>query len=64
MCDVKVVDKRNTEELMNMLGLKEAEDKLAMVNCMRWYHRVLRRPEDDVLMKAMVFEVDVKFKQG
>ena len=26
MCGVKLVDKRNTEELMNMLGLKEAKD--------------------------------------
>ena len=29
MCCVKLVDKRNTEELMEMLGLKEAADKLA-----------------------------------
>ena len=32
MCDVKLVDKKNTEELMDMLGLKEAVDKLARVN--------------------------------
>ena len=30
-CSVKLVDKRNTEELMDMLGLKEAADKLARV---------------------------------
>ena len=29
MCSVKLVDKRNTEELVDMLGLKEAADKLA-----------------------------------
>ena len=34
MCGVKLVDKKNTEELMDMLGLKEAEDKLARVNSM------------------------------
>ena len=29
MCSVKLVDKSNTVELMDMLGLKEAADKLA-----------------------------------
>ena len=33
-CSVKLVNKRNTEELMNMLGLKEAADKLARANGM------------------------------
>ena len=35
MCGVKLVDKRNTEELMDMLGLKEAADKLARANGVR-----------------------------
>ena len=35
--NVKLVKKRNTEELMDMLGLKEAADKLARANNMRWY---------------------------
>ena len=64
MCGVKLVEKRNAEELINMLGLKEAVDKLARANGMRWYGHVLRRPEKDVLMKAMVHEVDGKCKQG
>ena len=37
MYSVKLVDKRNTEELMDMLGLKEAIDKLARINGVRWY---------------------------
>ena len=32
MCSVKLVDKRNTVQQMNMLGLKEAADKLANAN--------------------------------
>ena len=64
MCGVKLVNKRNTEELMNMLKLKEADDKLARENGVRWYGHVFRRPEEDVLMKAMVYEVDGKRKQG
>ena len=61
---VKLVDKRNTEKLMDMLELKKAADKLAWGNGMKWYGRVLRRFEEDVLMKAIVHEVDGKHKQG
>ena len=58
MCGVKLVDKRNTVQLMDMLKLKKAADKLARANGVRWYVHVLRRPEGDVFMKAMVHEVD------
>ena len=69
MCSVKVVDKRNTEMLMDMLELKDAADKLVRANGVRWYGHVLRQPEEDVLTKAvltkaMVYEVDGKCKQG
>ena len=40
MCQVKLVDKRNTEKLM--LGLKKAADKLARANDVRWYDHVLK----------------------
>ena len=43
MFGLKLVDKRNTEELMDMVGLKEAADKLARANGVRWYGHVLRR---------------------
>ena len=62
MCSVKLVDNRNTEELMDMLGLKKAARKLERANGVRWYGHVLRRPEEDVLTKAMVHEVDGKRK--
>ena len=42
ICNVKLADKRNTEELMDMLKLKEATDKLARVNGERWHGDVLR----------------------
>ena len=35
MCSVKLVDKRNTKKLIDMLRLKEAADKLGRANCMR-----------------------------
>ena len=52
MCVLPLVDKRNTEELMDMLGLKKAADTLARTNGVKWYGHVLRRPEGDDLMKA------------
>ena len=64
MCGIKLVDKRNTEELMDMLGLKEAAGKLARANSVRWYGHVLKRPEEEVLTKVMVYKVDGKCKQG
>ena len=62
MCGVKLVDKKNI--LMDMLGLKEAPDKLARANGERWYGHVLRRPEEDDLMKAMAHKADGKRKQS
>ena len=35
MCGVKLVHKRNTVELLDMLGLKEAADELARANGVR-----------------------------
>ena len=42
MCSVQLVNKRNTVELMDMLGLKEEADKLARANGVWWYAHVLR----------------------
>ena len=52
------------EEFVDMFGLTEAADKLARVNGIRWYGYVLRRPEENVLMQAVVHEVDEKSTHG
>ena len=64
MCGVKLMDKKNTEELMDVLGLKETVDKLAKANGVRWLGHVLRREEDDVLRKALAYEVDGLRRRG
>ena len=64
MCGVKLMDKRNTEELMNLLGLKGTLDRLAKANGVRWYGHVLRRDGDDVLRKALEFQVSGQRKRG
>ena len=55
MCGQKVVNRKTTEEHMDMLGLKETVDRLATANEVRWYGHVLRRDDDSVLKIALDF---------
>ena len=64
MCGVKPVEKRNTAELMDMLGLRETIDGLAKANGVRWYGHVLRREEDDALRKALRFTLEGRRRRG
>ena len=42
MCSQKVADRKTTEELMDMLGLRETIDWLATANGVRWNGHELR----------------------
>ena len=64
MCGVKLMDRKNTEELMEMLGLKKTLDKTAKPNGIRWYGHVIRREDDNILKKAMMMEVNGQRKRG
>ena len=64
MCGQKVVDRKMTEEQMDMLGLKESINLLATANGVRWYEHVLRRDDDSVLRVALDLEVSGKRKRG
>ena len=55
MCDVKLLDQRNSEELMDMLGIKESLDRMAKASSMRWYGHVLRKEDENMIVKA--FEI-------
>ena len=57
-------EKKRTEDLMEMLGLKESVVLMAKANGVRWYGQVLRRDNGHVLRKALEFEVKGKRKQG
>ena len=57
MCGVKIIEKRNSQELMNLLGLKDTSNGLARATEVRWHGHVLRRNSDDVLRRALDFEV-------
>ena len=54
---VKLLDRRNSEELMDMLGIKEALDRMAKASSMRWYGHVLKKVDESVMVKALKFKV-------
>ena len=64
MCGQKVVDRKTTEEQMDMLGLKKTTGRLATANGIRWYGHVLRRNDDSVLRVALNLEVSGRRKRG
>ena len=64
MCGQNVVDRKTTEEKMDMSGLKETIDQLATENGVRWYGHVLRRDDDSVLRVALDLEMSGKRKRG
>ena len=53
--ELNSIEKRSSQELMNLLGLEETLDRLAKANKMQWYGHVLRRDNDDVLGKVLDF---------
>ena len=61
-CGAKLMEKKRTDDLMEMLGLKETVVQIAKVNGVRWYGHVLRRDDGHVLRKALEFEVKGKRK--
>ena len=60
MCGVKMMDRKNIDEVMDMLGLDETMDKMAKTNKMRWYGHVLKREDGDGLQKGWAKERKTK----
>ena len=63
MCGAKLTEKKRTEDLMEMLGLKETVVQMAKENGVRCYGHVLRRDDGHSLRKALEFEVKSKRKR-
>ena len=63
MCGVKI-EKRSSQELMSLLGIKDTLDGLAKASGVRWYGQVLRKDNDDVLRRALDFEVSGRRGRG
>ena len=57
MCRVNLLDRRNSEKLMDTSGIKESLDRIAKASSiMRWYGHVLRKEDENVIVKALKFE--------
>ena len=52
MCVVKLMDKKSTKDLMQMLDLNVAIDQLAIANGDCWYGHVLRKDKNNFLRRA------------
>ena len=52
---MKLLVGRNSEGLMDMLGIKESLDRMAKASSMRWYGHVLRKEDENVIVKALKF---------
>ena len=63
MCGAKLMEKKRTEDLIEMLRLKETVVQMAKADGVRWYGHVLRRDDGHVLRKELEFEVKGKRKQ-
>jgi len=59
-----LMDGRNTEELMTMLGLEESLDRMAKVSSMQRCGHILRREDNNVLLKARHFELLDRIGRG
>ena len=57
VCEIKLIGKRSTQELKDLVGWEETLDRLVKANGVRWYELGLRRGNDDVLRRALNFEV-------
>ena len=53
MYGVKLVDKKSTKDLMQMLDLNEAIDQQAKANSVCWYGHVLRKDKNNILRRAL-----------
>ena len=62
MCGAKLMEKKRTEDLMEMMGLKETVVQMAKANGVRYYGHVLRRDDGLVIRKALEFGVRGKRK--
>ena len=64
MCGVKLMDKKSSKDLMQMLGLNETIDHLARATSVRWYGYVLRKDMNNFLRRALDFKVKGTRKRG
>ena len=63
ICGVKFIEKRS-QELRSHMGMKDTLDVLERASVVRRYGHVLRRDNNEVLRRALNFEVVGKRRRG
>ena len=64
MCGAKLANRKNTEDMTNMLGLNQTIDKMAKASGVRWLGNVLRKEDDDVVRSVLEFNDEGRRKRG
>ena len=64
MCGLKLMDKKSTKDLMQMLDFNEEIDQLAKANSVHWYGHVLSKDKNMFLRWAIDFMVKGTMKRG
>ena len=63
MCGAKLADRKNTEDIMDVLGLNQIINKMAKASGMRWLGHVLRKEDSDVVRNALKFNAERRRKR-
>ena len=61
---MKLLDRGNCKELMDMWGIKETLDWMAKASSIRLYGHILRKKDKNVIVKALKFEVSSSRERG
>ena len=64
MCGAKLMEKKRTEDLIEMLRLKETAVQIAKANGVRWYGHVFWRVGGHIRRKVLEFEVRYRRKDA
>ena len=64
MCGAKLANRKNTEDMMDTLGLNQAINKIAKANRERWLGHALRKEDGEVVRNALEFNVEGRRKSG
>ena len=62
ICGVKLMDKKSSKDLIQVLHLNEALDQLAKANSVPWYTNVLRKDKKNFLRMVLDHRVKVTMK--
>ena len=61
---MKLIDKKSTKDLIQMLDMNETIEQLVKANSVRWHGHVLRRDENNFLTRALDLRVKWTMKRG